>query len=107
MDIRNYFQKVRQMREQLTGAFVVVVSEETPDGGKPGIKTEVDKAIAAQLIVEGRARVATDEEVKEFSRERQEAQLTADAQQQSGVRVAVLSEAEMRSLKSALKPQRG
>ncbi len=66
MDLRTYYQKIRDAEAQLTGKDVVVISEVTAEGGKPGIATEVPRAVAAKLIAEGRARVASDEESLEF-----------------------------------------
>ena len=52
MDIRAYFQKVRETERNLSDAHVVIASLETPEGGKAGRFTEVSRASAAQLIVE-------------------------------------------------------
>ena len=62
MDLRVYFQKIKQLEEIITGAFAVVVSHETPDGGIAGVLTEAPKSVAAQLVVEGKARLASQEE---------------------------------------------
>jgi hypothetical protein len=45
---------------------MVVVSLKTSEGGKAGVRTEVPRGIAARLIAEGRARVASDEEAAAF-----------------------------------------
>jgi hypothetical protein len=66
MDLRAYYKKVREIESGLSGPFVVVVSVETSDGGKPGVFTEVAKLTAAKHIAEGRARVATAEEADEY-----------------------------------------
>ena len=49
-------------RAEHSGPYVVVISLETPEGGKPGRATEVSRASAAQLIVEGKARLAGADE---------------------------------------------
>jgi hypothetical protein len=67
MDVRVYFQKVRQLEATITHEHVVIVSEETSDGGKAGMMSEVSRYIAAKLIVEGRAKLATDEQAKAYS----------------------------------------
>lgn len=67
MDLRVYFQKLRKIESEIPGAHVLVVSLETPDGGKAGVKTEVPRYNAAKLIVDGRARLATAEEIAEFT----------------------------------------
>jgi hypothetical protein len=66
MDVRIYFQKVRQIEAAITKPHAVVVSLETPDGGRAGVSTEVSRVMAARLIAENKARLATDEENNEF-----------------------------------------
>jgi hypothetical protein len=66
MDLRAYYKKVREIESELPSSFVVTVSLETPDGGKPGVFTEVAKLTAAKHIAEGRARVATADEADEY-----------------------------------------
>lgn len=83
MDLRSYYMKVRDAEAQLTGEFLVVVSLPTTEGGKEGVNTEVPRKIAAKLIAEGRARVATKEEAADFhqansdARQRHEMEETA------------------------------
>ena len=36
MDIRVYFQKIREIERNIQEPYVVVISLETPEGGKPG-----------------------------------------------------------------------
>lgn len=62
MDLRVFFQKVKEMEHAIPGDPAIVVSHETPDGGREGSVTEVSRALAAQLIVDGRARLATEQE---------------------------------------------
>jgi hypothetical protein len=50
-----------------------MVSLPTAEGGKAGVKTEVPRAIAAKLIAEQRARVATEQEALEFHEANQQA----------------------------------
>jgi hypothetical protein len=66
MDLRMFYQKMRKVEQEITEAHVVVVSLETPDGGKPGIKTEVSRENASRMIVEGRARLASKTEAAEY-----------------------------------------
>lgn len=66
MDLRSYYGKVRDAEATLTGEHVVVVSLATSEGGKEGVRTEAPRSIAARLIAETRARVASEEEAKEF-----------------------------------------
>ncbi len=66
MDLRSYYKKVRDAEAELKGEEVVLVSLETTEGGKPGVYTEAPRGVAARLIAEGRARVATAEEAAAF-----------------------------------------
>ena len=66
MDVRSYYRKVKDTEEGLKGSEVVLVSLETPEGGKEGVRTEAPRSVAARMIAEGRARVATDAEASEF-----------------------------------------
>lgn len=66
MDLRSYYTRIRETEETLKGEHLVVVSLQTSEGGKPGVRTEVTRGIAARLIAEGRARVASDEEAIAF-----------------------------------------
>ncbi len=62
MDLRMFYQKLRKIEQDIVDPHVVVVSQETSDGGRAGQKVEVSRSSAARLIVEGRARLATAEE---------------------------------------------
>ena len=73
MDLRSYYIKVRDAESLLTGESLVVASLATAEGGKDGVMTEVPRRIAAQLIAEGRARVATEEETEAFHERHREA----------------------------------
>ena len=66
MDVRSYYKKVKDTEETLRGNEVVLVSLATPEGGKEDVRTEAPRNVAARLIAEGRARVATDAEATEF-----------------------------------------
>src|ERR1700742_5055738 len=66
MDVRQYFSKIRQLESSLPADYQLVVSLETSDGGKAGILSEVTRANAAKLIVEGRAALATEDQKEEF-----------------------------------------
>lgn len=66
MDLRAYYGKVREAEAALAAEHLVMVSLATPEGGKEGVRTEVPRSIAARLIAEGRARVASDDETNEF-----------------------------------------
>lgn len=89
MDLRSYYRKVREAEASLHGEHFVVVSLETPEGGKAGVRTEVTKPIAARLIAEMRARLATEEEAKAFHDANHEAK-AAREQEEAAKRVQVM-----------------
>jgi len=58
MDLRGYYQKIREVEATIADAYAVIVSLETPDGGKAGTQTEVTRSLAAKMIVNGLAKLA-------------------------------------------------
>ena len=107
MDLRLYYQKLRETSTRIPDAFPVVVSNETADGGKAGIRTEVTRAVAAKLLVEGIARLATAEETEAFRQEHAAAkQLAEQVAAAAKVQFAVLSAGELQTLRE-LAPSKG
>jgi DNA uptake protein ComE-like DNA-binding protein len=106
MDLRVFFQKVRAAEAKLTTPHVVVVSLETPDGGKAGVKTEAAREIAAKLLVEGRARLATPEEAADFKEAIQAAIKEREREEASKkVNFNVVSDEELKTLRRIRKDQ--
>ena len=106
MDLRVYYQKIREVEEKIIQEFVVVVSHATADGGKAGTLTEVMRRIAAKLIVDGLARLATGDETKAFQTAQAESKRVADQLAvASKVQLAVLSTDELAQLKTAGRPK--
>jgi hypothetical protein len=104
VDLRVYYQKLREAAAQIAEEFPVVVSKETPDGGKQGLCTEVTRAIAARMITEGVARLAATEETKAFRDAQAEAKRQADqAADAARVQFTVISTAEMAKLTGSKK----
>lgn len=68
MDLKNYFSRMRLLEQSLPGEYVTIVSTETGDGGRPGVITEVPRELAARMIIDMRARVASEEELRELRR---------------------------------------
>ena len=104
MDLKLYYQKIRDMESKITEAFPVVVSNETADGGRAGVLTEVTPGIAAKMVVEGSARLATAAEAMAFRAVQTEAKRVADQEAAAAkVQFTVLSTAELNKLKGASK----
>jgi hypothetical protein len=95
MDLKVYYQKLRETESGIAEAHAVVVSLGTPDGGRAGVVTEVPRAIAARLIVESSARQATAEEAQAFREDCAEKQHLAErAAVASRIQVTVVPEPE-------------
>jgi hypothetical protein len=78
MDLRLYYQKIRDEEARIAEEFPIVVSNESADGGKGGTKTEVPRRIAAKMVVEGLARVASTDEMIAYRAFLAEAKRVAD-----------------------------
>ncbi len=66
MDLRAYYEKIRQVEEAISGDFAVVISRATPDGGRAGVRSELPRTAAARLIADGKADLANPEETARF-----------------------------------------
>jgi len=107
MDMRVYYRKIREMEEQLSEDPVVVISLETPDGGKAGVPTEVSRRNGARLIVEGCARLASEQESTNFREAQREAKVAADEMDAARkLQFTVVPSSEMR-LKGGARPPKG
>ena len=100
MDLRVYYQKIREMETKIADEFPLVVSVETADGGKGGTKTEVPRRLAAKLLVEGTVRLASKDEMKAHREALAEAKRVADrAAAAAKVQLTVLSVTELDKLR--------
>ncbi|MGP0076026.1 MAG: hypothetical protein ACLPWF_29255 [Bryobacteraceae bacterium] len=107
MDLRVFFQKLRKIEQEITEPTVVVVSHETPDGGRAGQLAEVSRGNAARLILEGHAHLATTEQSVEFRAAARKA--LEEAQQRmiaEKVQVTVISDADLKAMKSASRAEK-
>ncbi|HLX44667.1 MAG TPA: hypothetical protein VKR43_14575 [Bryobacteraceae bacterium] len=66
MDLRAYYQKIRRIEAGISEAAVVVVSRETSDGGRAGVFTDVPRSVAARMIADEKADLASEEDAAEF-----------------------------------------
>ncbi len=103
MDLQIYYKKIREAEAGLKDPSAVVVSLDTPDGGRAGVRTEVPRRIAAKMMVEGYARLASAEEAREFQEQKAEAKHQADqAAAASRMQFTVISPTDLRKLKGAV-----
>ena len=107
MDLRVYFQKLKQVESMIDAAYVLLISHETPDGGRPGVATEVVKEVAAKLIVENKARLATTEETDQFNAQKAKAKDDNDRSAlEDRVQLTVISDTDLKAIKTILKPKK-
>jgi hypothetical protein len=102
VDLKIYYQKVLEVEKQITGDDAVVISLETPDGGRSGIATEVPRRLAAKMVVEGRARLAEAAAARAFHEKAAEAKRAADdLAAASKLQISVVATNELQKLRSA------
>lgn len=100
MNLKQYYAHIREIEETLGEPFVVLVSLETPDGGKPGVRTEVPRHLAARFVAESRSRVASEDEAREFRQQQLAAKKEADRLETAGrIQFAVVPEGELTGLR--------
>ena len=80
MNLRDFYANVRNTIATLDDPFVVLVSKVTQDGGKAGVMTLAKREIAARLIVQDRARLATEEETTTYFSDEKAKRDQADAE---------------------------
>ena len=99
MDLRAFYQKIRKIESAISEPEVVIVSRETADGGKRGMRTDVPRSLAARLMAEEKADLATPEEAAQFRAQ-------VEVKWRKALEAPALTEGEVRALRTALKPQR-
>ena len=106
MNLRMYYQKIRDMEKTIVDEFPLMVSKDTEDGGKTGTKTEVSRHIAAKMLVEGIADLAEPEDVVKYRTMMAEAKRVVDqaVEAAAAMQVTVISKAELDGLRAT---QRG
>jgi hypothetical protein len=101
MDLKIFYQKVRDAEMQIADDPTVVVSFETPDGGKADVVSEVSRVVAARMIVESKARAATEQESSEYRQRVEDARRRVEEEASARrVQVTVISDAELRSIRA-------
>jgi hypothetical protein len=97
MDLKTYYSNIRAVESTLEGENVVVISLATSEGGKAGVATEVQRYVAAKLIADQRARVATAEEAEMFYLESEDRRLRFEQEEEARrMRVMVIPSADLR-----------
>jgi hypothetical protein len=96
VDLKQYFRKIREIEAGIGEPYPIVVSRETTDGGKAGMLVEVPRTVAAKMIADGRAVLASEEE-KELYRLEQASAKQASEQTELArrIQVTILNEADL------------
>ncbi len=96
MDVKQYFRKVREIEDSLTEPYPVVISLETSDGGKAGMVCEVPRSVAAKMILERRATLASIEQKEFFFQQQEAAKKAAEkAELARRVQVAIIADSDL------------
>ena len=96
MDVKQYFRKMREIEESLTESYPVVVSLETSDGGKAGTLCEVPRLVAAKMILERRAALASVEQKELFCQQQETAKRVAEKEELARrVQVAIIADSDL------------
>lgn len=98
MDLKQYFRKLREIEDSLTEPYLVIVSLETSDGGKAGSMCEVPRTVAAKMIVERRANLASVEQKEIFFQQQEAARKAAEkAELARRLQVAILADPDLQA----------
>ena len=104
MDLRVFYKQMRELEASIETAYVVIASRETPDGGKADVLTEAPRALAAKLVVQGKARLATAEEAAAFHAKAEEQRKLAAQEPAAGrVQLAVLPEEAWNAIRETVR----
>lgn len=102
MDLKAYYRRIREMEAAIEEEFPVVKSHATEDGGNAGKLTEVPRAVAARMITDGIAELASVEEVSEFRQRADAAHRKEEERRRAAeIQFTILSESDLRTLKGA------
>jgi hypothetical protein len=98
MDVKQYFRRLREIEESFIDRYPVVISLETPDGGKAGLLAEMSRSVAAKMILEGRAVLATPEQKAAYYEHQEATKKAAEkADLARRVQVAIIADPEFQA----------
>ena len=108
MDLRVYYQEICELESKIESEFPLVVSLETGNGGKQGARTEVARRLAAKMLLDGSARLATPEETQQYREDSEEARKSAlHAAAASKLQLTVVSAADLERFKGKAQSSKG
>ena len=107
MNLRQYYQKIHETEASINDPYPIVVGKNADNGGSANVLTEVTPDIAARMLVEGTADLASEQQAAAFRQRQAEAVRRArEAADAAQVRVAVVSADEIRKLRGPSYPDK-
>jgi len=104
MDVKTYYQKIRDTEAKIPTPFTVVISLQTDDGGKKGVLVEVPRHLAAKMVVEGSAELAPAAEAAAFQQAKEaEYKAAQDAAAAAKMEVTMVSSDDLKKLTDDMK----
>lgn len=98
MDVKQYFRRLREIEESFIDKYPVVISLETPDGGKAGLLAETSRQVAAKMILEGRAVLANTEQKAAYYEHHEATKRAAEkAELAKRVQVAIIADPDFQA----------
>jgi len=98
MDLKQYFKKLKDTESSIEEPYLLIVSLETADGGKPGAVVEVSRREAAKALVEGRAVRANDEQKEAYFKQEADRKKSSEkAGLSRRLQIAIVSDSELRT----------
>lgn len=102
MDLKKYYRKIRELVAMIEDEFPVVKSLATEAGGRGGKLTETTKSVAARMVVDGVAELASAAEAAEFRRMAEETRRREEERRRGEqVQFHVLSESDLKAMMKA------
>lgn len=107
MDLKAYYRKIRELEAAIDDEFPVIKSVATESGGKEGHLTEVPRNLAARMVNDGIAAVASDEETREFRARIEEAREREEQRRRAAeIQFTILSEADLKAMQRSTRGSR-
>ena len=93
MNLRKYYESVKETRKSLSEPYVYLTSKSTPNGGVAGVVTEVETDIAAKMIVDGVASPSEEHEIAACKAKREADRIRAkEEEMRNRVRITLVNE---------------
>lgn len=107
MDVKQFYQQVRELSAQLPADTLVIKSLSTTNGGKAGVFTEVSRQTAAMQIILGTAVLATSEESTTYYRDMEaKRQLAEKAQALTRLQVSLSTATQFHPVAACIEEDR-